>query len=95
MGQAKNRKAEIEALKAQAAINNIAQRAARNNGMPGVEMPKDVLEALGDITLTTKANSKDRAEKMTNFFLYQAYKAGGKDAMLEMQDIIKQAIPNT
>jgi hypothetical protein len=81
--------------KAQAAINNITQQVARMNGIPGVDMPKDVLEALGDITLTTKASSKERAQKMTNFFLYQAYKSGGKDAMLAMQDIIKQAIPNT
>jgi hypothetical protein len=57
MGQAKNRKAEIEALKArkaQAKVNSIMQQAARMNGIPGMDVPKDVLEALGDILLTYK-----------------------------------------
>jgi hypothetical protein len=58
MGQAKNRKAEIEALKAQAKVNSIIQQAVRVR-MPGmdvrhIDVPKDVLEALGDILLTTK-----------------------------------------
>jgi hypothetical protein len=94
MGQAKVRKDEIAKLKAKADTNRIAQQAAKMNGWPGIDMPDDVLESLGDILLTTKDGSKDRGDKLANFMMYQAYKAGGKDAMLAMQDIIKQAIPN-
>jgi hypothetical protein len=95
MGQAKVRKEEIAKLKAKAETNRLAQQAAKMNGMPGIDMPDDVLEAFADIDLTTKPGSKERADKISNYMLYQAYKAGGKQAMMEMEAIVKEALGKT
>ena len=92
MGQAKVRKDEIAKLKAKADTNRIAQQAAKMNGWPGIDMPDDVLEAFADIELATKPGSKERADKLTNFMLYQAYKAGGTQAMMEMEAILQEAL---
>ena len=85
MGQAKNRKAEINALRARATL--IPQ-------MPILDKMTDVpWDKVGAVMTTGKDGSPERALAVLEFMLTEARKAGGQQAVNEMYEIAKRALP--